>query len=59
MTIAAGLACFEMKPGRDEMNYALGIPCAAPTRYVVSRAELLATRPEVSALLLTGDAYLK
>jgi hypothetical protein len=57
MTIAAGLACFEMKPEGENADYALGIPCAAPTRYVASRAELLSSTPELLALLITGSAY--
>jgi hypothetical protein len=57
MTIAAGLACFEMKPDGEDAKYALGIPCAASTRYVVSRSALGASQPELTALLLTGDAY--
>jgi hypothetical protein len=57
MTIAAGLACYEMKPTGDSADYALGIPCAAPTRYVASRADLLNSKPELSALLVTGHAY--
>lgn len=58
MTIAAGLACYEMKPTEEHADYALGIPCAAPTRYIVSIKELLASKPEISALLLTGHAYM-
>jgi hypothetical protein len=58
MTIAAGLACYEMKPTEENTDYALGIPCAAPTRYVVSIEKLLASKPEISALLLTGHAYM-
>jgi hypothetical protein len=57
MTVACGLACFEMRPpiGRDD--YAIGIPYAVPTRYVASIEALRASAPEVSALLLTGSAY--
>jgi hypothetical protein len=57
MTIAGGLACFEMRPPVGQDDYALGIPYAAPTRYVATRGELQSSRPELSALLLTGDAY--
>lgn len=57
ITIAAGLACFEMKPVGEAASYALGIPYAAPTRYGASRQDLLSSRPELSALLLTGSAY--
>lgn len=58
MTIACGLACFEMKPeGCEDPNYAVGIPCAAPTRYVAARRDLLGSNPELTALVLTGVAY--
>lgn len=57
ITIGAGLACFEMKPlGMDE-NYGVAIPYAEPQRYVASTEILRASRPEISALLLTGEAY--
>jgi hypothetical protein len=57
MTIGAGLACYEMKPVGDAVTYALGIPCAAPTRYVVPVAALHDSVADLSALLLTGHAY--
>jgi hypothetical protein len=57
ITVGAGLACFEMRPADASSNYGVAIPHAEPKRYVVSREALLATRPEVSALLLTGHAY--
>jgi len=57
MTIAGGLACFDMKPPDQMQEYALGIPYAAPRRYVVSRSDLNATQPTLALLLLTGAAY--
>jgi hypothetical protein len=57
LTIATALACFEMRPAGDQSTYALGLPCATPTRYVVERAALLDATPELSSLLLTGTAY--
>jgi hypothetical protein len=57
MTVACGLACFEMRPPAGQGNYALGIAYAPPTRYVASVPVLNASVPDVSALLLTGDAY--
>jgi hypothetical protein len=58
MTIAAGLACFEMRPETGSEEYALGIPYAAPTRYSALAADLKAAQPVLSGLLLTGDAYI-
>lgn len=57
MTIATGLACFEMKAGASSGNYTIGIPYAAPTSYTVSAADLTASQPVVCSLVLTGDAY--
>lgn len=57
MTVACGLACFEMRPPEGRDTYAIGIPYAAPTRYVASIADLKTSKPEISALLLTGEAY--
>jgi hypothetical protein len=57
MTVACGLACFEMRPPPGRDDYALGIPYAVPTRYVASVNALQSSRPEISALLLTGEAY--
>lgn len=57
MTVACGLACFEMRPPAGQDNYALGIPYAPPTRYVASMQALQASRPDISVLLLTGEAY--
>ncbi|MGB7983831.1 MAG: hypothetical protein WCF54_01580 [Terracidiphilus sp.] len=57
ITIGAGLACFEMKPTGTDNDYGVAIPYAEPKRYVASREVLRASKPEISALLLTGQAY--
>jgi len=57
ITLGAGLACFEMRPEGIEASYAVAIPYAEPTRYVVSSDHLRQSRPEISSLLLTGQAY--
>jgi hypothetical protein len=57
ITLGAGLACFEMRPTGMDENYGVAIPYAEPTRYVISTQALLASKPEISAMLLTGDAY--
>jgi hypothetical protein len=57
ITIGAGLACFEMKPRGTENDYGVAIPYAEPKRYVASAGVLRASKPQIAALLLTGDAY--
>jgi len=57
ITLGAGLACFEMRPAGMDENYGVAIPYSEPTRYVASTEVLRASKPEISALLLTGDAY--
>ena len=57
ITIGAALACFEMRPPAMTENYGIAIPCSQPARYVVSKEILLSAKPEISALLVTGDAY--
>lgn len=57
VTIGTGLACFEMRPCGMDRNYGVAIPYAEPTRYVVSPDAFQNSRPEISALLLTGEAY--
>lgn len=57
ITLGAGLACFEMRPTDMDQNYCVAIPYAEASRYVVSLETLHSSRPEVSGLLLTGDAY--
>jgi len=57
ITLGAGLACFEMRPADLNEKYGVAIPHAEPTRYIASIDNLNKSRPEISALLLTGDAY--
>jgi hypothetical protein len=57
ITLGAGLACFEMHAPNLEGNSGVAIAHAEPTRYVVSLHDLHASKPEVSSLLVTGQAY--
>lgn len=57
MTLGAALACFEMKLESVGAGYAVAIPYAEPKRYVASAVAIRASRPEVSAIILTGEAY--
>lgn len=57
ITLGAGLACFEMRPDDLNARYAIAIPHAEPNRYVASVERLKDSKPEISALLLTGHAY--
>lgn len=57
ITIGAALACFEMRPSEADADYGVAIPYAEPTRYDVPIEVLRATKPEISAMLLTGQAY--
>ena len=57
ITLGAGLACFEMRPADLNAKYGVAIPHAEPKRYVVSVSDLRGSKPEISALLLTGEAY--
>ena len=56
MTLASGLACFEMRPESSNKSFAIGIPYAVPTRYVVTDS-LDDSSSELSAMLLTGVGY--
>lgn len=56
ITLGAGLACFEMKPP-DMEKYGVAIPYAEPRRYKASVEDLKASRPEITVLVLTGEAY--
>jgi hypothetical protein len=51
------LACFELRPSDMKENYGIAIPLAEPMRYIIAMEDLHASKPELSALLLTGDAY--
>lgn len=57
ITLGAGLACFEMRPVGLNAKYGVAIPHAEPRRYIASVAALRQSKPEVSVLLLTGEAY--
>lgn len=57
LTLGAGLACFEMRPTELNAKYGVAIPHAEPRRYVASVEALRQSKPEISALLLTGEAY--
>jgi hypothetical protein len=57
ITLGAGLACFEMRPNDMAADYGVAIPYAEPTRYVVGVESLRASRPEISSMILTGEAY--
>ncbi|MDB5761584.1 MAG: allophanate hydrolase subunit 1 [Herminiimonas sp.] len=59
ITLGAALACFEMKfqGARGPLDYSVAIPYAEPRRYVASPAMLQQSKPDISALVLTGEAY--
>jgi hypothetical protein len=57
ITVGSALACFEMKLKSADYNSSVAIPYAEPKRYEASIETILQTRPVISALLLTGDAY--
>ncbi len=57
ITLGAGLACFEMRPTDLNEKYGVAIPHAEPRRYVTSVEALKRSKPEISALLLTGESY--
>ncbi len=57
ITLGVGLACFEMKPFDMTTQYGVAIPYAEPTRYTVPVDRLNSSRPEISTLVLTGEAY--
>lgn len=57
ITLGAGLACFEMRPTDWNEKYGVAIPHAEPRRYVASVDSLRRSNPEISVLLLTGEAY--
>lgn len=57
INIGAGLACFEMRPADMTESYGVAISHAEPKRYVVETQAWSMSKPEICALLLTGDAY--
>lgn len=58
VTLGAGLACFEMRPTDTNARYGVAMPHIEPKRYIVSVEDIKRSKPEISALLLTGDAYM-
>ena len=62
ITVGAALACYEMKiqsAADPDHRSSIAIPYAEPKRYEASVQSMLDSRPVISALLLTGDAYLE
>jgi hypothetical protein len=57
ITVGSALACFEMKLISIDYKSSVAIPYAEPKRYEVDLELVLQSRPIISALLLTGDAY--
>lgn len=57
VTLGAGLACYELRPTDMESDYRVAIPYAEPTRYVVPEGAFTQIKPEICAMLLTGEAY--
>jgi len=57
ITLGTGLACFEMRPTDLTAKYGVAIPHAEPRRYIASVEALRQSKPDVSVLLLTGEAY--
>lgn len=58
ITVGTALACYEMKVQSADYLSSVAIPYAEPKRYEASVQSMLESRPVISALLLTGDAYL-
>ncbi len=57
ITLGAGLACFEMQPSNLNRKFGVAIPHAEPTRYSASVDKLKMSKPDISVMLLTGEAY--
>jgi hypothetical protein len=57
MTIAAGLACYAMRPQSYGQKYSVGMPYSEGQRYQAEVTALASSKAEVSAILLTGEAY--
>lgn len=57
VTVGAGLACFEMRPDSSSAPYRVAVPLAEPKRYVARTQNLRESKPDISALLLTGEAF--
>ena len=57
ITIGSALACFEMKLISHDHKTSVAIPYAEPKRYVADIQALRGSQPEISALIVTGEAY--
>ncbi|MGH8551069.1 MAG: hypothetical protein ACRERU_21195 [Methylococcales bacterium] len=57
ITLGTALACFEMKLLNVRGEYGIAIPYAEPKRYMISTDALETSKPDVSVMVLTGDAY--
>jgi hypothetical protein len=57
VTVGAGLACFEMRPESSTALYRVAVPLAEPKRYIAATKKLRDSKPDISALLLTGEAF--
>jgi hypothetical protein len=57
ITVGTALACFEMKLESAQQRSSVAIPYAEPKRYEASVQNMLESRPVISSLILTGDAY--
>jgi hypothetical protein len=57
ITVGCALACYEMKLKTNGTKSSVAIPYAEPKRYTTTLAALKESRPEISALVLTGEAY--
>jgi len=57
MTVGAALACFEIRPSASGAKFGISIPHAEPKRYAVEKSDIVASKPEVTTLLLTGEAF--
>lgn len=57
VTVGAGLACFEMRPDSSSASYRVAVPLAEPKRYIAKIKNLRDSKPEISVLLLTGEAF--
>ncbi|WP_022719655.1 hypothetical protein [Rhodopseudomonas sp. B29] len=59
ITVGTALACFEMKVESALHRSSVAIPYAEPKRYEASVQMMLDSRPVISSLILTGEAYLE
>jgi hypothetical protein len=57
VSIAAGLACFEIRPTDPAATYRVGMPYAEARRYIADVDVLRESNSEICGLLLTGEAY--